>query len=233
MSVRADGVVSVVVPVHNGERYLAAALSSVLEQVRPGDEVVVVDDGSTDASAAVAEGFAPRVRVVRQAASGAAAARNRGVAATGGAYVAFLDADDLAAAGGLEVLRERLQEPDCPDLVYGAQRRFRSPETVEPVGRLPEPVEEPPQALPGTTMIRRQAWEAVGGFREGLAAGEFVDWFARFTEAGLHAVAVPRVVLERRSHGGNLTATVDVRPAYLELVRRALERRRAKAGGGV
>ncbi|MGQ9606919.1 MAG: glycosyltransferase family 2 protein [Thermogutta sp.] len=87
--------VSVVIPVWNAARYLPETLRSVLRQTRPPEEIVVVDDGSTDASAAVAEGFGPTVRVLRQENRGESAARNRGIEAARGEWIAFLDADDL------------------------------------------------------------------------------------------------------------------------------------------
>ena len=88
-------VVSCIIPVLDGERYLGAALESVLTQTYGAVEVIVADDGSTDGTRAVASAFGSRVRYLHQANAGHAAARNLGLAAAGGAFVAFLDADDL------------------------------------------------------------------------------------------------------------------------------------------
>jgi glycosyltransferase involved in cell wall biosynthesis len=87
--------VSCIVPVFNGERYLAEALDSVLGQTYRALEVIVVDDGSTDGTPAVVRTFGARVRCVTQPNAGLAAARNRGLAAATAELVAFLDADDL------------------------------------------------------------------------------------------------------------------------------------------
>lgn len=87
--------VSVIIPVYNGERFLAEAIRSALDQTLSPAEIIVIDDGSTDASAEVARGFGPPVRVLAQANLGPAAARNLGVAHAAGDLLAFLDADDL------------------------------------------------------------------------------------------------------------------------------------------
>lgn len=83
--------VSVIIPVYNGERYLRDALESVFAQTHPASEVIVADDGSSDESASVAEGFAPRVSVIRQENGGAGSARNTGVRHAIGVLPAFLD----------------------------------------------------------------------------------------------------------------------------------------------
>lgn len=87
--------ISCIIPVFNGERYLAEAVESILAQTYPPCEVIIADDGSTDGTAEIATGYSARVRHVRQENLGAAAARNLGLHAAVGEFVAFLDADDL------------------------------------------------------------------------------------------------------------------------------------------
>ena len=94
--------VSVVIPAYNAEAYIGRALRSVLGQRRGADEVIVVDDGSTDGTAAAVGAFGESVRYIRQEKSGASAARNAGIAAASGEWIAFLDADDEWLPGRLE-----------------------------------------------------------------------------------------------------------------------------------
>jgi glycosyltransferase involved in cell wall biosynthesis len=86
--------ISVVIPAYNKERWLGRAIDSVLSQERPADEILVVDDGSTDRTEQVAAGYGGKIRYIRQENSGPSAARNAGIAAAAGSWIAFLDADD-------------------------------------------------------------------------------------------------------------------------------------------
>src|SRR5262245_14462630 len=120
--------ISVVIPVYNGAPYLGKAIKSVLRQSIPVLEVIVVDDGSTDDSADVAGSFGEPVRVVQQANSGPAAARNSGIQHAGGDFLAFLDADDLWTEQKLEWQLRALRQPPYPDVVYGMAEEFHSEE---------------------------------------------------------------------------------------------------------
>ena len=99
--------VSVVIPAHNSESFIVRALRSVLEQDYRPIEIVVVDDGSSDSTVAVATGFDPCVRCVSQPNQGASAARNRGIKECSGSLVAFLDSDDEWLPGRLGVRSTR------------------------------------------------------------------------------------------------------------------------------
>ncbi|HEY2324319.1 MAG TPA: glycosyltransferase family A protein, partial [Thermoanaerobaculia bacterium] len=102
--------VSVVIPSYNYARYLGEAIDSALAQTLPPLEVIVVDDGSTDETSEVLATYADRIRVLRQKNSGVAVARNSGIAAAHGEYVAFLDADDIWLPRKLELQMARFDE---------------------------------------------------------------------------------------------------------------------------
>ena len=101
--------ISVVIPCYNAAAFLRATIESILGQTQPVLEVIVVDDGSTDDSANIAESFGPPVRVIRQPNQGESAARNRGIEAAGGEWVAFLDADDLWLPTKIELQAEAIR----------------------------------------------------------------------------------------------------------------------------
>jgi glycosyltransferase involved in cell wall biosynthesis len=221
--------VSVVIAVHNGERYLADAIQSVLRHRPAVYELIVVDDCSTDASLDIAQRFGPPVRCISRHRGGVGASRNTGVAAGSADYIAFLDADDLwttmALAGRLRAFA------DSPELglVFGHVREFTSPDLdKEASARLVCRRGLNPAHLAGGALIHRRVFERVGPFREDLLAGEFIDWIARAREHGVHEALVGDHVLWRRLHGSNLgLARADSRTEYARLLKWALDRRRA------
>src|SRR4051812_43257112 len=108
----ANDSISVVIPAFNAEPYLGAAIESVLGQTRSAAQVIVVDDGSTDATSAVAEKFDDAVILIQQRNAGVSAARNNGAAAVAADWLLFLDADDLLRPDALERLAVRASEGD-------------------------------------------------------------------------------------------------------------------------
>ena len=218
--------VSVVVPTRNGERYLGEALDSIVGQTaRPG-EVVVVDDGSTDSTAAMAEAFGPPVRVLRRSPQGQFAAMNAGVEASVGELLAFLDSDDVWIPDGLERRLARLAQDDAPEAVFGRTVQFVSPELGDELrGRYrfdPGPVGG---TLFQTMLIRRSAFLRVGPLAEDYATSANIDWMSRSRAAELRAVDIPDVVARRRLHGDNISITAKATKQF-DLVRAVRAHRR-------
>lgn len=222
---------TVIIPVFNGERYIGAALASVRAQTRPVDEVIVVDDGSTDGTLDVLRNF-PEVVVLQQANAGPAAARNRGIEAAHGDYLAMLDADDMWPPNRNEVMAERLDEDPTLGLVLGYQRLL-----IEPGAEIPAwvPAGDPetidPETLPkptGVFLTRRSTFATVGPFDEAMRHGEDTDWFLRSQDCGVRWGQIQDVVLVRRLHGRNLTnATAAQRHALFDVLQRRMARRRS------
>ena len=224
--------VSVVLPAWNGAPFLGEALESVGRQGWRAFEIVVVDDGSTDASAAIAGAF-PGVRLFGQARAGVAAARNRGVAAARGELIAFLDQDDRFTPDKLERQVAAFLADPALDLCFAHQRLFLDGLTAPPPWVRPGWLDGPlPGLLPGTLVVRRRAFDAVGPFAEGEPIASDADWLMRARGRGLRELLLPDVLLERRIHAANQSANVTM--GHLELlraVRRAARRGAPPAGG--
>lgn len=226
-----DLLVSVVVPVFNCERYLAEAIESVLAQSYADTEVIVVDDGSTDNSKAVAKGFGKRVNYLFQENAGASAARNRGAELAKGELLSFLDADDIWTEDKLSLQAALLNEREDVDMVFGHVEQFISPELEsDEKKRLICPLGTMPAYLPGAMLVRRDAFWRVGPFATDVKVAEFLDWYARARERGLNPAMLPGVVYKRRLHNENLGVRESgSRIEYTRVLRRSLERRRLKA----
>jgi glycosyltransferase involved in cell wall biosynthesis len=119
--------ITLIIPVYNGERYLAKAIHSALSQTLPPTEVLVVDDGSTDGSAAIARSFGPPVHVLTQANLGPAVARNLGAVHAAGDLLAFVDADDLWSPEKLAHQVRTVQNDSSIEAVLGVVENFISP----------------------------------------------------------------------------------------------------------
>jgi glycosyltransferase involved in cell wall biosynthesis len=203
--------VSVVIPTFNYGRFIAEAIESVLRQTRAADEIIVVDDGSTDGTEAVVAAFGDKVRYLRQENAGVCAARNRGVAESSGDVIAFLDADDIWHAGKIEKQLEKFAADAEIGLVHCAMREFES-ETGETLRLHAEGMEGDVAdelllwertAIIGcgtAVMVSRKAFDAAGGFDTRLNVGE--DWDLCYRIARRYKVGfVPEVLVDYRSHG--------------------------------
>ncbi len=221
--------VSVIIPCYDAAAYIGEAIDSVLEQQPPVHEIIVVDDGSTDASGSVVVEFGQAVKYDYQTNQGVSAARNRGVELASGDHIAFLDADDLWPKGSLGRKLDTLRKDQGLDSVFGMVEQFISPDVD---GATRASVHCPSGArhgrLAGCMLIKREAYDRVGPFDEDLRLGEAMDWIARAEAAGISTVMLDDVVLRRRIHGSNTVLTEARQHSdYLRALRASITRRRA------
>jgi glycosyltransferase involved in cell wall biosynthesis len=199
--------VSCVIPAYNAERYLDRALNSVLEQSRPPQEIIVVDDGSMDGTAAVLEAYGSRLRVVRQENAGPAAARNRGIRMAAGELICFQDADD---EWHRDKLAKQLALFDACPAVGVCITRLRNvwAQHLDADRRALEAhasANDPPGYVFQTSLIRRDVFAHAGMLDEKLRRAEDVEWFTRVRDAGIELAIVPEVLVYRHLHGANIS----------------------------
>jgi glycosyltransferase involved in cell wall biosynthesis len=221
--------VSVVIPVRDGERYLGEAIDSALAQTRAPEEVIVVDDGSADGTPEVIASYGAQVKGIRLPRTGIATALNRGIAATSGEYVAFLDADDVWAAEKLAVQLDVIENDDDAEAVFGLVQQFVSADADPSLVReLEIPSEPQPGVFKTAMLLRRAALDRVGPFDETREASDFMDWYARALEKGLVGRIPQVVVAHRRVHGGNhgIRKRDRQRRETLDVIKASLDRRR-------
>ena len=223
--------VSVVMPAYNAGRYLAEAIESVLAQTGEPYELIVVDDGSTDDTAAVLAGYGERIRRARQEHEGVSVARNRGVEMARGELVAFLDADDrFVLPTKLAEQAARFEADPGLDIVHSGWRMIEADGTPGPVR---EPWRWAPAldlrawllhhpVLPSAMMVRRATLERAGGFDPTLSVLEDVDLMLRLALAGAKAAWLEKVTVEYRRHGGGASGAVHRQGTALARITRAV-----------
>lgn len=237
--------IAVVIPAFDAAAFLPVALQSLQQQTLPPAEVVVVDDGSTDDTAAVAGRFG--AQLLRQERRGPGAARNRGLRATNAPLVAFLDADDWFAPDKLARQAARLRELDarvlCTDAfvadVDGVVGRRKNDRRRVPATLTFEQLLRDNPVICSTVMARRDAIAAAGGFDEDprLVATEDYDLWLRLARHGPLAY-LDAPLTYYRLHAGSLSANrrflhgVDrimdkVEPGAAPHLRQLVRRRRA------
>jgi glycosyltransferase involved in cell wall biosynthesis len=182
-------------PAFNVAPFVGAAIESVLAQTMADWELRVVDDGSTDSTATIVEGFAamdPRVRLLRQANGGISSARNHALRAATGQFIAILDSDDTWEPTFLaEQLHVFATFPDT-DVVTGNAWFLGGPRHGEPARPCPDPRPQPtlPTILADElsifimSVMRRRVYETIGGFDEAFRSNEDYDFWLRAALAG-------------------------------------------------
>jgi glycosyltransferase involved in cell wall biosynthesis len=200
--------ISVILPVHNGERFVAHALNSVFAQGYDDLDVVVVDDGSTDGTAAVLARYGARITVIAQENAGPAGARNTGLAHARGDIVAFIDADDLWHPRKLEVqLRELVAEPRVElSICYVRDFWNGDPRDESRVLEARQYSGLNKGNVVQAALVRQAVFDEIGAFDPRLRFGEDTDFYIRVAEYGIEHRMLEQVLGYRRIHADNMTA---------------------------
>jgi len=224
---RKGPLVSVIIPVYNNDKYLREAIESALHQTYEPIEIVVVDDGSTDSSGRVAKGFASAVRYIYQDNGGVSSALNRGIEASQGNFLSFLDSDDLWNNEKLMHQMAAFEEIPDTDMVFGHVKEFHSPELDEVQKKsLLIHDDAKPGIMKGCMLVKRYSFFRVGPFDTRWQVGDFLDWYARALEKRLKGSMLDEVVLLRRIHANNMGVRErKSRPDYVRIIKSSLDRR--------
>lgn len=204
--------ISIIVPVYNGETFIVAAIESLLRQEYSNLEIIVVDDGSVDNTQknlneyiAMRGQGTPPITILTQQNQGQAAARNVGIKYATGSIIGFLDADDLWSHHHIDTLLPPLLTDDSLMISRGQTRFIKSldgcaTQTTDQLFAF---------ALVGSALFRRSVFDRVGYFDETMQQGEDLDWNIRFSESGLTETRTDETVLFYRRHANNITNNLD------------------------
>lgn len=237
--------VSVIIPAYNAEAYIAEAVDSVLEQDYPNKEVIVIDDGSIDDTVDVLVHYGERIRLLRQTNAGSAVARNKGMAAATGGYIAFLDGDDVWLPGKLTAQVAYMERHSDVDMTQGRWTEWRQatdgsfPHPGELAALAPADPDNPPPAVPelsgwvyhllltefmvwtSVVMVRRRLIERVGTFDNRFVRGQdFQYWLRASRHTQIHKL--DRVMALYRQHRDNSTRGCPPRNYAAEIIDEAV-----------
>jgi glycosyltransferase involved in cell wall biosynthesis len=215
--------ISVIIPAYNAARFIRETVECVLQQTLPPDEVLVIDDGSTDDTASIAESFGPPVRVIRRQNVKLAATRNFGVQEAKSEWVAFLDADDLWQSNKLERQMEELSRNPEADLCYTGRvlllqghenTRLGKVVPVPPAEKIRQALYHNTTFLPSSVVMRRSTFLAIGGHDTHFKIVEDWDTWLRLLHAGTKFAACSEPLMLYRIHSNSTSHNAI--PALLE-----------------
>ncbi len=225
-----SSLVSVIIPVYNCERFLAEAIESVLAQTYRPLEIIVVDDGSTDQSANTARSYKD-IQYIYQPNQGIAVARNTGLAAAQGEFIAFIDADDVWLPNKLEVQVGYLIEHPRAGFALCRVQGFVDPGVNLPPGATDVPLMREQIGL-NTMVVRRAVFDRVGAFDPDYRLADDLDWVTRAKDLGIPITILPDVLMLRRIHETNLSHDVQTRKAdWFRLFKASIDRQGRQRSG--
>jgi len=223
---------SVVIPAFDASGTLVETLDSVAAQTQRPSEVIVVDDGSTDATADIAARHFLGPKIIRQANMGIAAAINRGVGESKGDCLAILDSDDLWDANWLAEATKALAKRNV-DAVFGRMTTFLDPSlSPKDAARLHYRAQADRGLLFGACVLRRAAFATLGGLNADLRTGCFIDFYHRFLIADMKSGHLSHVGLHRRIREDSFSrrAKESLAQDFLQIARAAIARKRSLNG---
>lgn len=224
------GLVSVIIPVYNGERYLREAIESILAQTYRVYEIVLIDGKSTDGTEKIAKSY-QQVRYISQIGHGLADAWNLGIEVAGGEFIAFLGYDDLWEPDKLRLQVDFLTTHPDTQCVYSRVKFFLAKDETTPPGFKERLLEgDHVGCMPEALLVRKCLFDLIGTFNPDLSITSDVDWFARAKDHHIAMGVIPRVLVHRRIHQNNLSIRPSSAAAsnreMLRIMKQTIDRKR-------
>ena len=230
--------VSVVIPAYNAGGFIEDAIGSVLRQDMPADEIIVINDGSTDRDYADLQRLHPTIRVIQQPNQGVSAARNLGCDVATGDYVALQDADDIWLPRKLREQMVFLTQNAEYDAAFCLGYRWTpNPSEAHPTLPSPDHLGSAPAtatrlsyedflcsvaAVPATLVVKKSVWKSLGGFNERMRYGEDRDFCLRLSHR--HRVGLLKFIgMLYRQHPNSATAKIQQRNHWAETIENAVD----------
>ncbi|MCB0209232.1 MAG: glycosyltransferase [Anaerolineae bacterium] len=221
--------VSVIIIVKNGERFLRQAIDSVLAQNYTLREIIVVDGQSEDKTAEIAQSF-EQVSYIRQTNKGVADAYNLGIEVATGDLIAFLSHDDLWLPHKLNRQVDQMQRQPHIQYTVTKIKFFLEPGCAIPAGFKPELLEGGHVGrIMETLVARKSLFNWVGKFDDAYSIANDVDWYARVKDQNIPMAVIPEVLVHKRIHDKNTAADAQANnQQLLQILRRSLHRKRSQ-----
>lgn len=217
--------ISVIVPVFNGEKYIKETLQTILSQDYQEKEIIVVDDGSTDGSQEIIRSFA-EIKYIFQDNSGVPVARNRGIQEAVGEFIAFSDQDDLWKPYKLtEQIKYLMENPNTEFVI--SMRKTVLEKGISPPSWLKKELldSENIDHSPSSLLAKKSLFDKIGTFNSDLENASDVDWFFRARDAGIQKGVIQKVHYLKRIHEENQSYRVkELHQEYLKLIKQSLAR---------
>ena len=205
--------------VYNGEKFVAEAVESVLKQILPSDEIIVINDGSTDNTLEILSQY-PELKVISQENKGIAYSRNKAIELATGKYLTFIDADDLWHPNKSYQQFSYLEQNPAIDIVFSHLEHFVKssfPSSMQ--------VFKPQKGMMQLcAMIEKQKFLSIGQF-SGNLGGEFILWFQKAKLYGLQDECLSEVLAYRRLHANNFTRRTEYTHNLTRLAKQLIEQR--------
>ena len=217
--------VSVLIPAFNAEKYIQAAIQSILNQTILPGEIIIINDGSTDGTSAFLKSLnIDGLKIIEQKNQGVAAALNAGITVSNGELLAFLDADDVWLANKLE---NQLKAINQTDMVFTLIENFIDETTDNNLAQRLDVNLNPFVGIhKSTLLIKKESFLKVGLFDIDRKV-EFLEWYARAKDMGIDEFIIREVFVKRRIHGANQSIlNKELRNEFPRILKLILDRRR-------